>query len=173
MDKTSLQIVSHIAAALFLLIFSAFTYPSSDTVFLCSFVLAFPCNTSRRDLVHKNNFMKKLNSLKYLLSVLIISMVIFACNKSNTSMSTGNPNTVSVKNMAFSPASLSVTSGTTVTWVNNDEIAHTVTADDGTFDSGSIAPGNSFTHTFSSVGTVNYHCSIHPMMKGAVTITAQ
>src|SRR6476620_723459 len=85
-------------------------------------------------------FMKKLNSLKYLLSVLIISMVIFACSKSTNYMSTGSPNTVSVKNMAFSPASLSVTPGTTVTWVNNDGVAHTVTADDGTFDSGSIAP---------------------------------
>lgn len=88
-------------------------------------------------------------------------------------MSAGNPNTVSVKNMAFSPASLSVTPGTTITWVNNDGVAHTVTADDGSFDSGSIAPGNSFTHTFSSAGTVNYHCSIHPMMKGAVTVTPQ
>ena len=88
-------------------------------------------------------------------------------------MSTGNSNTVSIKNMAFLPASLSVTSGTTVTWVNNDGIAHTVTADDGTFDSGSIAPGNSFTHTFNSVVTVNYHCSIHPMMTGAVTVTMQ
>jgi plastocyanin len=97
--------------------------------------------------------------------------VIFSCSKSNNYMSTGNPNTVSVKNMAFSPASLSVAPGTTVTWVNNDGVAHTVTADDGTFDSGSIAPGNSFTHTFSSAGTVNYHCSIHPMMKGAVTVT--
>jgi len=114
--------------------------------------------------------MKKIMSLKTLMSVLIISMIFFSCSKSSTTMNTNNPNTVSIKNMAFSPASVNVTTGTTVTWVNNDAIAHTVTADNGSFDSGNIAPGNSFTHTFSSAGTVSYHCSIHPMMTGSVAV---
>jgi plastocyanin len=113
--------------------------------------------------------MKKIKSLS-LLSVLVIGMIFFACSKSNTSVNTNNPNTVSIKNMAFSPGQLSVTTGTTVTWVNNDGITHTVTADDGSFNSGNITPGNSFTRTFSGIGTISYHCSIHPMMTGSVVV---
>ena len=85
-------------------------------------------------------------------------------------MNPNNPNSVSIKNFAFSTTSLSVTAGTTVTWTNNDAAAHTVTADDGSFDSGNIAPGHSFAHTFSNMGTINYHCAIHPMMKAAVIV---
>jgi plastocyanin len=122
------------------------------------------------DLLHKIIYMKKLISFRFLLGAFIISMTIFACSKSNTSMSTNNPNSVSIKNFAFSNTSLSVAAGTTVTWTNNDGTAHTVTADDGSFDSGNIAPGNSFTHTFNGMGTVNYHCTIHPMMRAAVIV---
>src|SRR5215831_13033544 len=114
--------------------------------------------------------MKKIISLS-LLSALVISIVFFACSKSSTpAMNANNPNTVSIKNMAFSPSSLNVTTGTTVTWVNNDGITHTVTANDGSFNSGNLTPGMSFTHTFNSVGTVSYHCSIHPMMTGSVVV---
>src|SRR4051812_19510122 len=110
--------------------------------------------------------MKKIISLS-LLTMLTISILFFACSKSSApAMNTTNPNTVSVKNMAFSPSTVSVTVGATVTWVNNDAITHTVTADNGSFNSGNITPGNSFTHAFSTVGTVTYHCSIHPMMTG-------
>src|SRR5436309_13653236 len=114
--------------------------------------------------------MKKVISLRVLLGVFIISMAIFACSKSYNNLSPNYPNSVSIKNFAFSNTSLSITSGATVTWTNNDATAHTVTADDGSFDSGNIAPGNSFTHTFSSMGTVNYHCTIHSMMKAAVIV---
>src|SRR4051812_48848421 len=108
--------------------------------------------------------MKKIKYLS-LLSVLAIGILLFACSKSSSpAMNTNNPNTVSIKNMAFSPATLSITTGTTVTWVNNDGTTHTVTADDLSFSSGNIIPGQSFTHTFSNAGTATYHCSIHPMM---------
>ena len=116
--------------------------------------------------------MKKIISLS-LMSVLVISMMLFACSKSSTTMTPDKPNTVSIKNMTFSPSSLSVATGTTVTWVNNDAITHTVTANDGSFDSGNIVPGSSFTHTFSAAGTVAYHCSIHPMMTGSVVVMQQ
>jgi plastocyanin len=61
--------------------------------------------------------------------------------------------------------------GTTVTWTNQDSTAHTVTANDGSFDSGPIQPGKSFSHTFSTAGTVAYHCKIHPSMTATVTVT--
>jgi plastocyanin len=137
---------------------------------MASPLLAFCCIDERRDLFMKLFTMKKLTHLGIVLLAFVISMTIFACSKSGSGMSTNNASSVSIKNFAFSNTSLGVTAGTTVTWTNNDATAHTVTADDGSFDSGNIAPGQSFTHTFSNMGTVNYHCTIHPMMKAAVIV---
>jgi len=77
---------------------------------------------------------------------------------------------VSIKSFAFSPPSLTVAAGTTVTWTNNDSVAHTVTADNGSFDSGQIQPGATYSHTFASAGSVAYHCSNHPFMKATVSV---
>ena len=82
----------------------------------------------------------------------------------------GNQQTVSIKNFAFNPPSITVAPGTTVPWTNNDSAPHTVTADDGSFDSETLQPGQSFSHTFQSPGTIAYHCEIHPSMKGSVTV---
>ena len=57
-------------------------------------------------------------------------------------------------------------------WVNEGNTPHTVTADDGSFDSGTLQPGESYSHTFQSAGMVPYHCSIHPFMTGSVTVGA-
>lgn len=78
---------------------------------------------------------------------------------------------VIIANFAFQPAWISVPAGTTVTWVNGDGVAHTVTSDSGAFDSGAIAPGASFGVTFSTPGTYTYHCAFHPMMTGTVVVT--
>lgn len=78
---------------------------------------------------------------------------------------------VSIQNFAFSPATLTVKTGTKVKWTNNDSSLHTITSDSGLFDSLSIAPGQSFRFTFSAPGTVSYHCSTHPSMKGTVIVT--
>jgi len=113
--------------------------------------------------------MKKINSIKHMLGIVMISVAVFACSKNyNGTMNT--PNAVSIRNFTFSVATLSVSAGTQVTWTNNDATAHTVTADDGGFDSGNIAPGGSFSHTFTNMGTVKYHCQIHPMMKASVVV---
>ena len=77
---------------------------------------------------------------------------------------------VSLINYAFSPTSLQVAAGTTVTWTNNDTAAHTVTADDGSFDSGNLAAGQTFTHTFTASGTVAYHCNYHPNMIATIVV---
>jgi plastocyanin len=85
----------------------------------------------------------------------------------------GKTTTVSIKNFAFSPANITVAPGTTVTWVNNDQTAHTATATDpaGTFDSGAVQPGQSYSFTFDKPGTYTYHCEIHPDMTGTVTVS--
>lgn len=84
---------------------------------------------------------------------------------------------VVIENEAFNPDSLDVDVGSTVTWFNNDDQAHTVTsgaagAPDGYFDSGNIDANSSFSFTFDQPGTYTYFCSIHPNMTGTVNVTS-
>lgn len=85
------------------------------------------------------------------------------------SQATGG-NAVSISNFSFSPAALTVKVGDKVTFTNNDSVGHSVVADDGSFDTGIIAQGQSQTVTFAKAGTFNYHCSVHPSMKASVTV---
>ena len=78
---------------------------------------------------------------------------------------------VSIVDFAFQPASLSVTAGSTVTWTNSGAAPHTVTSDSGAFNSGTLQPGASFSHTFTTAGTFSYFCEIHPNMTGTITVT--
>ena len=76
---------------------------------------------------------------------------------------------------AFSPATLTIKAGTTVTWKNTTAVAHTVTSDDGkSFDSGMANPiaaqSGTFSFTFTSPGTFAYHCAIHPFMKATIIV---
>jgi plastocyanin len=75
---------------------------------------------------------------------------------------------VSIANFAFNPADVTVKVGQSVTWTNNDTTTHTVTGAD--FDSGPLAPGATYSHTFATAGTFDYHCSIHTSMTGKVTV---
>ena len=79
---------------------------------------------------------------------------------------------VSISGFSYSPASVTVAVGDTVTWTNADAEAHTATADDASWDTGSIANGASGTVTFSTAGSFPYHCTIHPQMTGTVTVQA-
>ena len=78
---------------------------------------------------------------------------------------------VAIDGFAFAPVTLTVPVGTTVTWTNRDEEPHTVAASDGSFHSPGMGTGATFTHTFSTTGTFDYVCSIHPMMRGTVVVT--
>lgn len=79
-------------------------------------------------------------------------------------------NTVTISKNKFTPQSITVKVGTTVTWKNNDTVVHTVDAVRGEFRSGSVQPGKTFSYTFSTPGLVDYQCSIHPGMLGTVLI---
>jgi len=71
---------------------------------------------------------------------------------------------------AFNPADLNVAVGTTVTWMNNDTVAHTSTSDAIAWSSGIVAPGGQFSFVFPTAGTFSYHCAIHPGMVGTVVV---
>lgn len=77
---------------------------------------------------------------------------------------------VAIRGFNFSPAKVTVIKGTKVTWTNKDRTAHTVTASNGTFGSGTLGTGEKFSRTFRKVGKVAYHCGIHPTMKGTVIV---
>lgn len=88
----------------------------------------------------------------------------------------GNTAQVFMQNMAFVPANITVTAGTTVTWTNKDSFGHTVTsgtpeAPDGKFDSGIINQNGTFSYKFDTKGTYNYYCKPHQqVMRGTVTV---
>jgi plastocyanin len=71
---------------------------------------------------------------------------------------------------AYAPNPLTVAVGGTVTWMNNDNTSHTSTGSNGTWDSGTIGPGRTFSRTFTSAGSFPYHCAIHPGMVGTVVV---
>ena len=80
---------------------------------------------------------------------------------------------VQVVDFAFEPATLTVPVGATVTWTNAGSRPHTVTADDASFDSGRLDPGEQFSQTFDQPGTFTYFCGFHPDMQGSIVVTEQ
>ena len=79
-------------------------------------------------------------------------------------------NAITIQNFAFAPASLTVKSGTTVTWTNSDAPSHSVKWDDGTIGSATLATGATYTRTFATPGTYTYFCGIHSSMKGTIVV---
>src|SRR5262249_57138532 len=79
---------------------------------------------------------------------------------------------VTMGDFFFSPSSVTVAVGDTVTWTNNGQAPHNATADDGSFKTPDLNNGQSASHTFSSAGTFTYICTIHPNMHGTVRVLA-
>ena len=79
-------------------------------------------------------------------------------------------NTVSMAGMAFSPSCIKVAAGTIVTFTNGDTTTHDVTANDGTYQSAFLSPGQSYARTYATALTSAYHCSLHPTMVGTVIV---
>ena len=82
------------------------------------------------------------------------------------------PIAVKIVNFAFTPQKVVIPVGGSVTWTNNDDVAHTATASDNSFDSGNLANGQSWTHTFTKAGKYAYICSYHPNMTGTIVVQA-
>lgn len=78
---------------------------------------------------------------------------------------------VKIANFTFDPPVLTVKAGTTVTWVNGDDIPHVVSEKDGKFRSRALDTDDSFAQTFATAGTIEYFCAIHPHMTGKIIVT--
>ncbi len=79
---------------------------------------------------------------------------------------------VAIASFAFSPNSITIAPGDTVTWTNNDGTTHTVTGNNGSWGSANLANGQTFTHQFNETGDFAYHCSIHTSMTGVVHVAS-
>ena len=78
--------------------------------------------------------------------------------------------TVEIESLAFKTREIRIAVGDTLTWVNRDAVPHTATADDGSFDTGIIGPGETAQLTFEEAGTFTYYCIPHPFMKATVIV---
>ena len=116
--------------------------------------------------------------LYYLVALSILALLVFVPiaeawqNQQQGAMGSTTTTmwSVSIEDFYFEPTDAAIQPGDTITWTNEGNHPHTVTADDGSFDSGTLQPGESFSHTFQNPGMVTYHCSIHPFMTGSVSV---
>lgn len=89
---------------------------------------------------------------------------------SGAKASAGGTQAITVAATGFSPADVTVKVGTTVTWTNHDTTVHTVTSDNGDFDSGQMQPGGKYAYTFDKRGTYQYRCLVRPTMYAKITV---
>jgi LPXTG-motif cell wall-anchored protein len=92
-------------------------------------------------------------------------------HKSTRLKAAGDPG-VTIKDFSYGPSSVTVHVGDTVSWSNAGPSAHTATANNGSFDTGTLNKGQSGSHTFSTAGTFAYHCTLHPFMHGTIVVVA-
>jgi plastocyanin len=114
-------------------------------------------------------------------AAVLLAVVTAGCgSSSNSSMTTPSPSggqTVtivsgaqSMTTTAYSPNPVTVSVGTTITWVNHDNIAHTATSNNGGFDTGTISAGGQVSRQFNNAGSFPYHCSFHPNMIATINV---
>jgi len=103
--------------------------------------------------------------------VLVLALMFMGGDDGNDGNDPG-PNEVWIDDLAFEPFNITVSVGATVTWTNNDEVSHTVTSDDMSFESEVLTNGETFQFTFTEAGQYFYHCALHPEMHGVVTVVA-
>lgn len=95
-----------------------------------------------------------------------------ACSKDSNNENNGNtePNVVRMNTGMFTPETLQVKTGTTVTWINDSDDTHTVFSAE-ELDSGDMLPGSTYSHRFATAGTYNYQCTIHRGATGVVIVS--
>ena len=137
-----------------------------------------------------------MNSASYLLAIIVVGTGIFAfgphhLGSSNAAYARGDASAtqarsaspvatpgeatedatvVDTKDFAYVPADVTVAAGSTVKFTNSDSIAHTISADDGSFDSKDLSQGQSWSHVFAKAGSFTYYCAYHRYMHGKIVV---
>ncbi len=121
--------------------------------------------------------------LAILMGVIVLgALTVLGCGSSSNQPSSGggtntqsSGNTVILKDTSFQPQQITISTGSELTWINQDSVNHTVVGDGtgpgGDFQSKTLQPGEEFSFIFDQPGNYPYHCSIHPSMKGTVIVT--
>ena len=104
------------------------------------------------------------------LALLLAALILFVLG--SIELARAATHAVTIADFAFSPPTLTITAGDTVTWTNEDQVVHTATSTTGAFDSGDLAQGASFSFTFTTPGTYTYLCTPHPSMTGQIVVVA-
>ena len=117
-----------------------------------------------------------------LFAMMMIVASLSGCLEDDSTISQGGTDTndteienqdgsVNISNFVFEPSELTILINNNVTWLNLDSATHTATDDGGDFDSGNLDNGDSFTFSFNTVGTYEYHCDIHPSMVAKIIVS--
>src|SRR6185312_7401759 len=115
-------------------------------------------NTRRKKMTKRNLF---LTGMTLVLPLVLASVLVLQPTRAKGEPA-ASPLEVQVDNFTFGPATLTVPVNSTVTWVNKDDLPHTVASNDGVFKSKALDTDDKYSYTFSKPGTYAYFCSIHP-----------
>ena len=130
----------------------------------------------RKIINSRSRFLVSFGLLIAIMSIPVSCSKSSMANMTGTGGTGGNPGTVQganevfIQGMAFSPSTITVAAGTTVTWTNKDAVTHNVTSNPALFSSGGMGNGATYSFTFANTGTFNYSCTIHPSMTGTVIV---
>jgi len=113
---------------------------------------------------------KKRLTLVMFISLLVLVTLIFLGHKHAQAESPSSASAVKIDNFSFTPATMTVPAGTTVTWTNSDDTPHTVVSDDKVFKSKVLDTDEKFSFTFTKPGTYSYFCSVHPKMTAKIVV---
>ncbi len=129
-------------------------------------------------------FMRKISYISFFARAAVLAIgvaAVSACSENTPPLSApGSPTgskataaktTVTIVQAAYWPKTLRIKIGTSVRFINKDDLTHTVTANDGSFGSPFLTKGHGWHHTFAATGKYPYHCVIHPYMTGTVIVT--
>src|SRR4051794_30715016 len=100
----------------------------------------------------------------------LIGGAALACALALPALASPAATAVKIDNFVFGPAEVVVPVGATVSWTNNDDIPHTIVAEDKSFRSKVLDTGESYSFTFKSTGSYGYFCSLHPHMTGKIVV---
>jgi len=156
---------------------------SSILILVLVSIFSFLCLVNLKSGLVKKKYLATPVSFGGIMTIATIVLIIGAVAFGAASTHTSSIDAVTVTIVAgasspsnptghYSPASITVVIGAnnTVTWINKDYSIHTITSNNGIFDSGLLNSGDKWSYTFSTPGTFGYHCAIHPYMTGNVTV---